>query len=214
MSEGKPAVRQNEISIFFPNLVPPKTKEEWERKIIERLAKIIDWEGKLIEKTSGYRWMIGTSNDWWLDRGEQENEFIIAYRYGDPAKMEKLRKVIVYILGLAEYNQIDPVKSQNRQLVYLEIKINPSHSLETDYIYRLIRFFNGTNDFACKITESDWLITGECGNDWTISEIKNKNSIFICHRGITEQFGQEIRDALIGLLHLGYEQNAKYPSAL
>jgi len=72
-----------------------------------RIARLIDWRGLLIEKHDGYRWMIGTSNDWWLDYGDVTSEIVIAYRYGSIEFMRSLFTVIVALLHLEHLNKGD-----------------------------------------------------------------------------------------------------------
>ena len=95
-------VTSNEITIN----IPPNGNF---RDFAERIARIIDWDGRLTVKNSGFHFMIGISNDWWLDdRGFKPAQIIVSYRYGNKDFMAKLREVIIKLLNIEHLNQDVP----------------------------------------------------------------------------------------------------------
>ena len=76
--------------------------------IVERICHIIIGYKDFYTKNSGYKWSLGTTNDWWMDK--EGDEFIIIYRnstapYFDTSKLEALRKVIIWLLHIEDYNK-------------------------------------------------------------------------------------------------------------
>ena len=68
--------------------------------VLTRVANLVLRTDTWFEKDSGYRWTLGTSNNWFMDRDRKKGEFILAYRYGfggNVPKMEALRKVIDWV---------------------------------------------------------------------------------------------------------------------
>ena len=72
---------------------------------VERIAHIVIGTREYCEQMGGYRWMLGTANDWWMDFDEATKELILAYRYGHGrrAEMQALRTAIVWLLGLEKF---------------------------------------------------------------------------------------------------------------
>ena len=78
--------------------IPELWKNDLERNIkwaVERCAQIISGDPP-IEKQGGYKWQLDMSNDFWADHRPEENEFVVAYRYGDDkdVRMQALRRII------------------------------------------------------------------------------------------------------------------------
>jgi len=80
-----------------------------EKDIAERVARIIDWQGLLIEKDHGYRWNIGSSNDWWMDKGDHPDEFKVVHRYLSDADLGWVRVAIIRALRLEQFNDLPEV---------------------------------------------------------------------------------------------------------
>lgn len=112
----KPRVTSTEIRFFVRVASSTATKDLQE--ILARIARIIDWTGQFTEKDSGYKYMIGTSNDWWMDIEERIQwgrikiddttfvvaEIVVAHRYGNFKFMEGLRNTFLRLLSV-EYFQ-------------------------------------------------------------------------------------------------------------
>lgn len=72
-----------------------------ERWVLKRIAMMVVGTTEFYEQTDGYRWMLGTTNDWWMDR-RRAGAFLLAYRYGGGGNAEfmlKLRDVIWWLFG-------------------------------------------------------------------------------------------------------------------
>ncbi|MFC1598821.1 hypothetical protein ACFL2U_02330 [Patescibacteria group bacterium] len=85
-----------------------KNKDEWDLEIVERVEQIVCGTGTVMEKDSGYRWNLGETNDWKMDRDSQTGEFIVAYRYGmgpNLPNMEAVRATIIFVMGLEPFQQ-------------------------------------------------------------------------------------------------------------
>mgnify|MGYP001583051143 CR=1 FL=1 len=57
---------------------------------------------------SGYKWMLGASNDWWMDKDPETGEFILAWRNCGGANivyMQLLYHVILWRLGIVHFNE-------------------------------------------------------------------------------------------------------------
>ncbi|MFA6593770.1 MAG: hypothetical protein WCT16_00785 [Candidatus Buchananbacteria bacterium] len=93
---------------FFRFCVNPRyTSPEDYRIYCERIARILDSEGKLFETETEGRFQIGAGNDYWIRRGKFHNEFVVSCRYPDKNRMEILLKAIILLLDLKPYNQIE-----------------------------------------------------------------------------------------------------------
>lgn len=84
-----------------------KVPQHWKEEIVvDRIATLIYGEERVwFKKTSGYKYCLGTSNDWWIDK--ERDEYLIAYRYSgehNKEKLEALRKVIIWLLNIERYN--------------------------------------------------------------------------------------------------------------
>lgn len=78
-----------------------------EEDIIRRISCILTGSEEYYIKDSGYKYSLGSTNDWWMDRDEKY--YIIAYRassasYFDNTIMEKLRDSIIFLLHIKDYN--------------------------------------------------------------------------------------------------------------
>lgn len=85
----------------------PTHRPEDDEVIIQRVASIIIGNKDIFRKESGYRWQLGSGNDWKMDRDTITGEFIISYRYGHGRKKEMLalRMTIIWLLGFDSFNE-------------------------------------------------------------------------------------------------------------
>jgi len=91
-----------------------KDKDAWDRDVVERVEQIVEGSGHVHEKDSGYRWTLGTTNNWWMDRDQQTCEFILAYRYANPSNyhhLEAIRQTIIFVLALQPFNEKEKIKA-------------------------------------------------------------------------------------------------------
>lgn len=106
----KPRVTATEIRFF----VPVKNQQEL-TDYIKRIGRIIDYSGEIYVKCDGYKYMVGTSNDWWIDIEDDSQwsstsvksiklaEITIARRYPDKEFMENLRLVIMKLIRVSSF---------------------------------------------------------------------------------------------------------------
>jgi hypothetical protein len=83
-------------------------KDAWDMEIVKRVEQIVCGTGTITEKDSGYRWNIGETNDWKMDRDPKTGEFIVAYRYGmgpNLSNMEAVRTTIIFVMALEPFNK-------------------------------------------------------------------------------------------------------------
>ena len=79
----------------------------YRQTVLERIARIIDFDGKLYPSGAIDQYNIGPSNDWWLSVHEfddNRDEVRISCRYPDLLLMTQLRAVIIYFVGLQGFN--------------------------------------------------------------------------------------------------------------
>ncbi len=69
------------------------------KECLARVARVIDWSGRYYPQSSGYDYMIGTDNNWWMSASTRTNELIIARRYPDLELMKNLEAVLMHLLG-------------------------------------------------------------------------------------------------------------------
>ncbi len=77
--------------------------------ILERVAQIVIDTKRYYAQTSGYQWVLGTTNDWWMNFDATTNEFTLAYRYGHirQPEMQALRTTLIWLLGFKMFNITD-----------------------------------------------------------------------------------------------------------
>jgi len=83
-------------------------KDAWDMEVVERVEQIVCGTGQITEKDTGYRWNLGITNDWKMDRDPQTGEFIVAYRYGmgpNLPNMEAVRTTIIFVMGLEPFQK-------------------------------------------------------------------------------------------------------------
>ncbi len=99
----------------------PRWKDE---DVVKFVAKIILGTEEFYEQRSGYKWTLGGSNDWWMDKDPQTGEFILAWRYcggGNTAYMQLLYHVILWRLGFEHFNEEAKIKmGRQERLEWLE----------------------------------------------------------------------------------------------
>jgi len=83
----------------------PNYKDE---DVVKFVEQIVCGTGSIFEKQGGYRWQLGPSNDWWMDKDQQMGEFILACRYGSGGNaiyMQLLYHLIIWRLGAERFNE-------------------------------------------------------------------------------------------------------------
>jgi hypothetical protein len=78
-----------------------------EEDIVKRVSCLLTGSEEYFTKDSGYKYSLGSTNNWWMDR--EGEYYIIAYRYAttpyfDGTMIEKLRDVIIFLLNIKDYN--------------------------------------------------------------------------------------------------------------
>lgn len=87
---------------FYAN---PRDKDEY---ILERLVQIVVGTKRFTDRGedySGSRWVLGTSNNWFVSKDPQIGEFVLDYRYSTEERMNALRAVIIWLLDLQSFNE-------------------------------------------------------------------------------------------------------------
>lgn len=72
---------------------------ELEERLMKRLHCILrgpSTSDAPYQKTSGYKWQLDDSNDWWAQVSEDRSQLTIAYRYGYgfPGKLNNLARFL------------------------------------------------------------------------------------------------------------------------
>ncbi len=76
--------------------------------VVKYVARIVMGKEEFSEQSSGYKWMLGASNDWWMDKDPETGEFILAWRNcggGNTAYMQLLYHVVLWRLGFEHFNE-------------------------------------------------------------------------------------------------------------
>lgn len=119
MTDGK-ILSGNRFS-FKAFRASPLWKDE---DIVKSVAKMILGTEEFHEQRSGYKWMLGGTNDWWMDKDPETGEFVLAWRYGgngNTAYMQLLYHVILWRLGLEHFNEGAKIKmSRQERLEWLK----------------------------------------------------------------------------------------------
>lgn len=91
------------------NLFRFKANPRWKDvQVVRTVAQIVQGTRVFFRQKSGYRWMLGRSNDWWMDKDPQTGEFILAWRYGgggNTVHMQLLYHVILQRLLIEHFNE-------------------------------------------------------------------------------------------------------------
>ena len=85
--------------------IQPDVDQHW---LLQRLGWLILGSDDYQAKSSGYQYMLGRNNDWWVSFEEPKpkgTHVILAYRYADGVKMEALRTTILWRLGLERFSE-------------------------------------------------------------------------------------------------------------
>ncbi|MFC1678535.1 hypothetical protein ACFLZ9_02220 [Patescibacteria group bacterium] len=72
--------------------------------VLVQVKQIVAGNGPVYELEKGYRWALGYTKNWWMDKDSKTDEFILAYQYGKKENMENLRRRIIWMLGIEEFN--------------------------------------------------------------------------------------------------------------
>ncbi len=99
----------------------PRWKDE---DVVRSVARIVMDTEEFSEQLSGYKWMLGGSNDWWMDKDPETGEFILAWRNcggGNTVYMQLLYHVILWRLGFDHFNEEAKTKmSRQERLEWLK----------------------------------------------------------------------------------------------
>lgn len=87
----------------------PNLSEGQELEYIRAIALRVVGQPEVYEnkRGSGYKWQLGASNDWWMDKDFETGEYILAYRYAtesNASKMKAIRVALIWLLGLGSFN--------------------------------------------------------------------------------------------------------------
>lgn len=91
------------MDIYF--YVHSDTDQQW---ILQRLAKLINGNDEYRAQEQGFQYALGTANDWWVSFEAVEGKptkVRLCYRYGVKARMDALRMVILWLLGVDHLNE-------------------------------------------------------------------------------------------------------------
>lgn len=88
--------------------------------VVRAIARIVQNTEEFLEQSngSGYKWMLGGSNDWWMDKDLETGEFILAWRGcggGNTVYMQLLYHVILWRLGIWHFNEETKTKMSKRE---------------------------------------------------------------------------------------------------
>ncbi len=102
-----------------------KANPPWkDEDVVKSVAKIILGTEEFHEQRSGYKWMLGGSNDWWMDKDQETGEFVLAWRYcggANTVRMQLLYHVILWRLGFEHFNEEAKTKmSRQERLEWLK----------------------------------------------------------------------------------------------
>lgn len=166
----------------------------WEAAL-SRISRIIDWNGRYSKKESGYDYMIGNSNDWWMSRGKRPGDLIIACRHPDIKLMTSLRDVIMHVLGA------DPAERNPERPGTVTLMIPNNHI--QDYLSRITRIIDWDDSYT--VTALNHYKIGASA-DWHMSVMDSPNpeaSIviieYLCGKC---EFMEKLRNVLIYFLHI------------
>ena len=128
------------------------TAESWQLAFIKRIARIIDCSGEAIVNLASQKYLLGSSNDWWLRHGNRPNELVITYRYGlhpeTQKKLSDLRDSIILLLDLDKFNPEGQNQKFDGKMLFIScFFIDPRHSLEQDYLPWLARILSWDGRF-------------------------------------------------------------------
>jgi hypothetical protein len=166
-------------------------------EVLSRIARIIDWNGRYSPQESGYDYMIGNSNDWWMSRGERPCDLIIARRHPDIKLMTSLRDVIMHVLGA------DPAERNPERPGTVTLLI-PNNHLQ-DYLSRITRIIDWDDSYT--VTALNQYKIGASA-DWHMNVMDSPNpeaSIviieYLCGK---PEFMEKLRNVLIYFLYIDH----------
>lgn len=113
--------------IFFGDKIRFKANPLYkDEDVVKAVARIVQNTEEFFEQPSGggYKWVLGGSNNWWMNKDPETGEFILAWRYcgdGNTVYMQLLYHVILWRLGIVHLNEEAKAKMSRRErLEWLE----------------------------------------------------------------------------------------------
>ncbi len=100
-----------------------KANSLWkDEDVVKCVARIVQNTEEFFEQPSGsgYKWMLGGSNNWWMDKDPETGEFILAWRYcggGNTVFMQLLYHVILGRLGIQHFNEEAKAKMSRQERI-------------------------------------------------------------------------------------------------
>jgi hypothetical protein len=187
--------------------------EFWKMALIERIARIISWDGRAIPDKDSQKFLLGGSNDWWLRQGEEPNEFVVSYRYGlgpeMATKMSNLRDVIIWLLGLEKFNCEGQAAELQQDVGFIGgFCFDPRQSLEKDYLSRLAGILGWTGKFAVAREKLGWhipkgiLAYPDVNSNWCIPAGTKANEVVIAGFGGDQKLMDKLISTIVWLLDL------------
>lgn len=82
-----------------------KFYQQNEAAFVERITLLITGKDKYFVKDQGYKYQLGVSNDWWIDR-LNDTTYLIASRYSGISDMLCLKSTIIHLLYLEDFNKL------------------------------------------------------------------------------------------------------------
>ena len=102
-----------EINFIYPSSFHPSlTDEEIMDQLAKTLVNLVNFETSevlkfIYKKETGYKYQLGSSNDWWFDKSKNDkpDEYVLRHRYGYDRKiMDAIKTMIVWRLGIERFN--------------------------------------------------------------------------------------------------------------
>lgn len=183
------------------NIIKLKPSRIWQAnsfhiRFVERVAKIIYGNDTVNVKEGGYKWMLGTGNDWWMDIDRETGDYILAHRYFMSGIKDSIFKAIILFMGLEELDRGGEatirIKTGGLWLNHLDI----------EFVKRVAMAING-HDFVDDINYDHKWRLGHDEHWWMDKDLKT-NEFIIGHKYGMGGNPNDIRKALIYLIHLSH----------
>lgn len=112
------------MPLLLGNSFKFKANPGWkDEDVVKFVARIVQGTEKFFKQPDGYKWMLGRSNDWWMDKDPQTGEFILIWRSGwggNAIYMQLLYHVILQRLLIEHFNEEAKAKmSREERLEWL-----------------------------------------------------------------------------------------------